>query len=160
MIKLLIISLWFFLFHPVHVTLTSIDYLPEKGTYKVFVRLYFDDFLLDCKLKDCDKLNHDFSTDDKLSQGIVEQYLAEKIVIKVNGKELSGKLEKIDLTDNELSINLSYNSVNDPGTLTVKNLIMTDLYSDQSNMIIVRIDEFEEGVKLTSVLTEQTFIIK
>jgi predicted RNA-binding protein len=159
MFKLLIISLWF-LFHPVHVTLTSIDYLPEKGALKVFVRLYFDDFLLDCKLNGCDNRNHDFSKSDKSSQSIMELYLADKVVIKVNGKELSGKLEKIDLTDNELSINLSYNNVNDPGTLTVKNLIMTNLYSDQSNMIIVRIDKFEEGVKLTSVLTEKTFIVK
>jgi hypothetical protein len=37
---------------------------------------------------------------------------------------------------------------------------MTGLYSDQSNMIIVRINDFEEGVKLTSDLTEQTFKIK
>jgi predicted RNA-binding protein len=159
MFKLLTISLWF-LFHPVHVTLTSIDYLPEKGALKVFVRLYFDDFLLDCKLNGCDNLSHDFSKGGKSSQSIMEQYLADKVVIKVNGKELSGKLEKIDLTNNELSINLSYNNVNDPRTLTVKNLIMTNLYSDQSNMIIVRIDEFEEGVKLTSVLTEQTFNVK
>jgi hypothetical protein len=37
---------------------------------------------------------------------------------------------------------------------------MTGLYGDQANMIIVRADNFEEGVKLTSDITEQTFNIK
>ena len=39
-----------FFFHPVHVTLTSIDYVPEIDSFKVFVRMYFDDFLRDYKL--------------------------------------------------------------------------------------------------------------
>jgi hypothetical protein len=38
-------------------------------------------------------------------------------------------------------------------------LIMTSLYNDQSNMIIVRVNDFEEGVKLTSEKTEQSFKI-
>jgi hypothetical protein len=42
----------------------------------------------------------------------------------------------------------------------VKNLIMTGLYNDQANMIIVKINDFEQGVKLTSEATEQTFQIK
>jgi hypothetical protein len=37
---------------------------------------------------------------------------------------------------------------------------MTDLYKDQLNMIIVRINDFEEGMKLTSDLKEHTFEIK
>ena len=37
---------------------------------------------------------------------------------------------------------------------------MTDLHNDQSNMLIVRINDFEEGIKMTSDLTEQTFKIK
>ena len=49
MFKALFISVWF-LMHPVHVTLTSIDFVPDTGTYNVFVRMYFDDFLTDSKL--------------------------------------------------------------------------------------------------------------
>lgn len=46
-----------------------------------------------------------------------------------------------------------------PETITVKNIIMTDLYADQANMVIVKVADFEEGVKLTPGLTEQTFKI-
>ena len=159
MFRTLFFSIWF-LFHPVHVTLTSIDYIPGMDSFKVFVRMYFDDFLIDCKLIGEDIQNNDFSGDNSSSRDAMEKYLGEKIIIKVNEKLLSGKLQGMKLADNEISINLEYNTGKKPKTITVKNLIMTGLYGDQSNMIIVRVNDFEEGVKLTSDLTEQTFIIK
>lgn len=159
MFKTLFFSIWL-LFHPVHVTLTSIDYVPEMDSFKVFVRMYFDDFLRDNKLNGKEIQNKDFSIDNSSSRDVMEKYLGEKIIIKVNEKQLSGKLRDIKLADNEISMNLEYNAGKKPKTITVKNLIMTGLYSDQSNMIIVKISDFEEGVKLTADKTEQTFKIK
>jgi hypothetical protein len=37
---------------------------------------------------------------------------------------------------------------------------MTRLYGDMSNMLLLQINNFEEGVKLTSDITGQTFKIK
>ncbi|MCX6321349.1 MAG: hypothetical protein NTX93_06010 [Bacteroidia bacterium] len=159
MFKTLFFSIWL-LFHPVHVTLTSIDYVPEMDSFKVFVRMYFDDFLRDNKLNGKEIQNKDFSTDNSSSRNVLEKYLAEKVIIEVNEKQLSGKLQDINLVDNEISMNLVYSTWKKPKTITVKNLIMTGLYSDQSNMIIIRINDFEEGVKLTADKTEQTFKIK
>jgi hypothetical protein len=159
MFRTLFFSIWF-LFHPVHVTLTSIDYIPELESFKVFVRMYFDDFLRDYKLCGGDIQNSDFSGNNSSSMDVMEKYLGEKIIIKVNEKQLSGKLQDMKLTDNEISMNLKYSTGKKPKTITVKNLIMTGLYSDQSNMIIVRINDFEEGLKLTSDITERTFKIK
>jgi hypothetical protein len=66
----------------------------------------------------------------------------------------------LTLVDNELSVNLIYEGVKKPRIITVKNLIMTGLYTDMANMVIVRINEFEEAVKLTPDNTERTFKIK
>jgi len=159
MFKILLVSTWL-IFHPVHVTLTSIDYIPAMDSFKVFVRMYFDDFILDYRLNEKELENIDFSSDNSKSREIFERYIGEKIMIKVNKNELSGKLQDISLDDNEVSMNLEYKTEEKPRVITVKNIIMTGLYSDQANMIIVRINNFEEGIKLTSDLTEQTFKIK
>jgi hypothetical protein len=37
---------------------------------------------------------------------------------------------------------------------------MTELYADQANMMIIRVNDFEEGVKLTPEIREQTFNLK
>lgn len=159
MFKALFFSVWF-AFHPVHVSLASIDYIPETNTFKVFVRMYFDDFLLDCKLNG-DVIQKDgFSGSNPSSLEAMEKYLKQKVVLKVNDKLLSGKLQEMNMVDNEVSMNIEYINGNKPKTITVKNLIMTELHNDQSNMIIVKVEGFEEGVKLTSDLTEQTFKIK
>ena len=69
---------------------------------------------------------------------MTENYLKEKVIIKVNEKLLSGKLVDMKIADNEISMNLDFYTAKKPKTITVKNLIMTRLYSDQSNMIIVK----------------------
>lgn len=159
MFRILFISIWFFA-HPVHITLTSIEYMPGMDSFNVFVKMYFDDFLIDCKLNGNDIQNKDFSTVNMSSRDVMEKYLSKKIVLKVNEKILSGKIMEMKLNGNEISMNMGYGSAGKPKTVTVKNLIMTDLYDDQSNMIIMKINELEEGVKLTSADTERIFELK
>jgi hypothetical protein len=159
MLRTLVFSIWFLL-HPVHVTLTSIDYVPEIDSFKVFVRMYFDDFLRDYKLTGREIKDKEFSTTDTSYINKMQKYLSEKVIIKVNEKQLHGKLKTMNLADNEISMNLEYGASKRPRTVSVKNLIMTGLYADMSNMILVKINDFEEGVKLTSDMTEQSFKIK
>lgn len=159
MFRILFFSIWL-LFHPVHVSLTSIDYMQEKGCFKVFVRIYFDDFLIDSRINEEGIEKIDFSVGNSSSMIFMERYLTEKVIIKVNEKQLSGKLLDLKLVDNEISMNLEYITGKKPKIINVKNIIMTDLYRDQSNMIILRLNDFEEGVKLTPDETEHYFKIK
>jgi hypothetical protein len=111
MLKTLFFSIWL-LFHPVHVTLTSIDYVPATDSFKVFVRLYFDDFLRYFKLN-CAKIQEkDFSGTNSSNLDVMENYIGVMIIIKVNEKQLLGKLYDMKLADNEISMNLECSSGN------------------------------------------------
>ncbi len=148
------------LMHPVHVSLTSIDHVRDTDSLKVFVRMYFDDFLSDYRLQ----YNSDTSILNSLQPGyfpeeLIDKYLSDKISIVVNNKPLKGKLLVMVLSDNEISSNLLFKADCKPETIVVRNLIMTELYTDQANMTIVHINDFEEGVKLTPEKREQTFIV-
>jgi hypothetical protein len=160
MLKTLALSIWF-IFHPVHVTLTSIDQVRGTDSLSVFVRMYYDDFLLDYRKLDTknDSIGN-ISAGKLFPARLMNKYLEEKVTIIVNNKELKGKLLNLALADNEISVILLYKSVKKPKVITVRNLIMTGLYGDQANMTIVRVNDFEEGVKLTSERTEQTFKLK
>ena len=146
--------------HPVHVTLLSIDYAPEVASFNVFLKIYYDDFLLDSGLNNEKMLTMNFSGLEPVTRDAVLKYIDDKIKIYANDQLLSGKLDNLKISDNELNMNLVYSQARRIRTLTVKNYIMTGLYKDQANMIIVRVNDFEEGVKLTSEITEQTFKIK
>lgn len=144
-----------------HVSLTSIDHVPDTDSLKVFVRMYFDDFLSDYRLNYAsDSIVVNSSQFTRFPEQLMSKYLNDKINIIVNNKQLKGKLLNMVMTDNEISSNMLFRTDENPRTITVRNQIMTDLYNDQANMTIVRINDFEEGIKLTPEKKEQSFILK
>jgi|WetSurMetagenome_2_1015567.scaffolds.fasta_scaffold409830_2 hypothetical protein len=159
MLKALLVSA-LFLMHPVHVTLTSIDFDPEQGGYSVFIRMYFDDFMTDSRMIGNVLKETDFKAANQESKAEAGKYIGMKLQVRVNGRLLAGKVSELQVSENEISMNLIYEGGKKPGTILVKNMLMTTLYADMSNMVIVRVADYEEGVKLTSDLTEQTFKIK
>jgi hypothetical protein len=158
MVRLLFISLWLAT-HPVHVSLMSIDYVPDEKLFNVFLRIYFDDFLLDSGINTADQKKLDFSVNNSYTRDIIASYINERIRISINKKQIPAELGEMSLSDNELRMNLFFSSAKKVNSITVKDLIMTSLYSDQANMIIVKVNDFEEGVKLTAEEPEKTFEI-
>jgi hypothetical protein len=159
MVGYITLLLWL-VFHPVHVTMTSIDHVPDTDSLKVFVRMYYDDFLRDYKLFDDEVNVEDYVPNKPFPEDLISKYLNEKVHITINNKELTGKLLNVTLADNELSLNLLYRTTRNPAVITVRNMVMTDLYSDMANMTIIRFNNFEEGIKLTSDKPEETFELK
>lgn len=135
--------------------------MPEANNYNGFIRVYLDDLLLDCDLNGFGISRDKLIARDKASVEMLERYLNEKVVISVNEKHARGSITKleIDVGSNEVDVNMLYVNGGRPETITVKNLIMTGLYKDQANMVIVKAADFEEGVRLTPEITEQTFKI-
>jgi len=149
--------LFLFMLHPVHVTLTSVDYAPKDGRLNVFIRMYLDDFLLDTEQNE-----EIFLKDNRKSKKITEKYINQKFIIKANNKTLKGKInnfEVIKSLEDEIKVYMEYKTSRKPKELLVRNLIMTDLYDDQSNLVIIKIDNFEDGFKFTSEITERVFKI-
>ncbi len=161
MVKILVLAISV-IFHPVHVSFTSIEHVPGTDSVKVFVRMYFDDFLLDYKLFDNNASLDYGSESQSFPEELLGKYLAEKLIISVNNKQIEGKLlnRVLAAQENELSANLVFLGARKPEVIAVRNEIMTELYDDQANMTIIRVSNFEEGVKLTPEKTEQTFILR
>jgi len=159
MYRILFFSIWF-LFHPIHVTMTSIDYVRDKDSFKVFVRMYYDDFILDYRNSIND--DQDFDPSGKIDTAIilVSKYLNNKVQIFADDKKLEGRLINIKSADGELTMNFLINNNRRARVFKVKNQILTGLYKDQANLLIFKYDDVEEGVKLTSDMTEKTFKIK
>ena len=159
MLKALTISLWM-LIHPGHVTMTSIDLVQGTDSLKVSCRMEFDDFLKDLQTIDDDRNLKLFFGKQPFPADLINQYFNSKVFIYVNNKLLIGKLLSANLTDNEINLNLFYRSGKKPKSITVRNMILVGWYSDQTNLMIIRINNFEKGIKLTPEHNEETFILK
>lgn len=145
--------------HPVHVTITSIERAGESDSLRVFFRMYYDDFLLDqyepgragdTEKEICTSRLNDLSG----------KYFNNKINIFINNKRVTGKLLNTTLDNNELSMNLLFPADRNLRKISVINRVLINIYADQSNLTIIKIGDFEEGIRLTPAITEYSFRIK
>ena len=146
--------------HPGHVTMTSIDYVQGTDSLKVFCRMEFADFLKDLQTIDDDRNLNRLFIKQPFPADLINQYFNSKVFIYINNKLLIGKLLSANLTDNEINLNLFYRSGNKPKRITVRNMSLVGWYSDQKNLMIIRINNFEKGIELIPGHTEETFIVK
>jgi hypothetical protein len=159
MLKALAISLWLIM-NPGHVTMTSIDYVQGTDSLKVSCRMKFEDFLKDLQTIDDDRNLRRLFSKQPFPSDLINQYFNSKVFIYVNDKLLFGKLLSANLDDNDINLNLNYRLGKKPKSITVRNMILTGWYSDQTNLMIIRINNFEKGIKLNPKHNEETCIIK
>lgn len=156
MVKILILHI-FLIFHPVHVTLTTIEQSKDSDSMKVFFRMYYDDFLLDFKVFDRDSKVEKLSGNQSFPPDLASKYFNDKIHIYVNNKLLTGNLLAITILDNEIFLNLLYQSDKDPKKIRIRNQVLTGLYSDQTNMVFLNISNNEEAMRLTPEHDKETW---
>jgi hypothetical protein len=140
--------------------MTSVDYVQGSDSLKVSCRMEFEDFLKDLQTIDDDRNLRRLFTRQPFPNDLINQYFNSKVFIYINNDLLIGKLLSANLIDNDISLNLIYRSDKKPKLITVRNLILTGWYSDQANLMILRINNFEKGIKLTPEHNEETLFIK
>ena len=146
--------------HPLHVSLLSVEYSEKSDVFNVFLKIYSDDFLLDYRLLTGDTTKFDFVAKRETAETLIGKYLDERVQIFAEGKKLEGKLLSLVSSEGELKMDLTFNNIKKSQNYLVKNMIMTDLYKDQSNLLIFRYGDYEECFKLTSEKREQNFKVK
>jgi hypothetical protein len=149
------------LFYSGPVTMTSIDYIPGTDSLKVLVRLDYDLFLRDYQQTindDIDlKVLRDYSP---FPADMANNYINSKLVIIINKKLLIGKLLSTELTDSDISLNILYRPGKRIKNITVRNTILTGLYSDVENLTIIKINNLETGIKFTQEHNEVSFDLR
>ncbi len=148
---------FFLLLHPVHVGMISIGHDSGSGTMEVFVKLYFDDFLLDYRLFDEDQDLQLYAEKSVFPPEKLLSYISDRLKLVVDGRNLEGKIVNLGIEDNEMEVNLVYPVENGGKSIYLYVAFLTDLYADQSNMTIVRLDDREEGIKFTPEFREKDF---
>jgi hypothetical protein len=156
MLKILILPI-VFLFHPVHVTLTTIEKVEGTDTINVHFRMYYDDFLRDFELYDKDYKPGNISVNESFPAGLANNYFNDKVQLSVNNKLLTGKVLSVTIRDNEIFLELIYQTDIYPKKIRIINKVLTGLYSDQTNMIFIKFDKHEQALRLTPEHVKETW---
>jgi hypothetical protein len=149
------------LLHPVHVSLLNVDLDPEAGKIEIVFKLFSDDF----ERIILQKYNVDLDITGKADQGekedAIHKYIDESFELRINGT----KIEKWEYTGNqtdEESIWIYYKNLW-PGEMqkvSITNVVLMDLYEDQTNLVIVTWPDKQNGYLLNNKNRDITFILK
>jgi hypothetical protein len=159
MVRILLFSILFSA-HPVHVSISSVEYISGTHAFNVFVKIWEDDFLSDYKHTFSRQLNLDSLNKFSLDKEIAMKYINDKIQIIAGDKKLTGNINNLEVSDAEIKFNLTYKFKGKVDSFTIRNLLMTELYQDQNNMLIFKYEGIEEGIRFTSDVKEHTFSTK
>jgi hypothetical protein len=159
-LKILTIPIFLFL-QQVPVTFTGIEHIHGTDSLKVSVRLNYELFLRDYQQTIFDDLDLEVLRSFKpFPADLANNYLNSKINIYANKKQVIGKLLKMEEDEGDIRFSLLYRVGRRLKSITVRNTILTGLYSNVENMTIVRSRNYESETKFTPEHKEETFLLK
>jgi hypothetical protein len=160
MLKILILPI-LMMFQTAHHTMTSIDQIEGTDSLKVIVRLDYDLFLRDYQQTINDDLDlNNLRSYKLLPADLINNYINSKVFIRINKELLTGKLLNTKVADGEISLMILYRLRKNPKNITVRNSFLTGLFSDVVNLTIIKMRNFETGIKFTQEHPEETFLLK
>ena len=131
--------------HPLHLSITNITY--ENGKLLISMKTFRDDW--EVGYFHYHGIPIDFSDPEKRSQPWFTKYLYEHFRISEN-KEMPGlklELDSVTLEEDAMSIELHANLLSEPNSLYIYNALLTDIYPDQTNLVIFGFGKRETGIK-------------
>jgi len=160
MLKIFVVGILIF-FQPAHITMTSIDYVPGTDSLKVLVRIDYEHFLRDYQQTIDDDLSLQVLRGYKpFPAELTNKYINLKLFIYINKKLIIGKLVNAEVSHGTIRLNILYRPERKLNSLTVRNTFLTGLFSDVENLTIIRISDFETGIKFTQKHVEERFVLK
>ena len=160
MLKLLTLPILIF-FQQMPVTFTGIEYIQGTDSLKVSIRLNYELFLRDYQQTIFDDLDLEvLRSFQPFPSDLANNYINSKISIYDNKKLIIGKLLKMEENERDVRFSILYRVEKKLKSITVRNTILTGLYSNVENLIIIRSRNYESEIKLTPEHNEETFIIK
>jgi len=91
---------------------------------------------------------------------LANNYLNTKINIYANKKQVIGKLLKMEEVEGDIRFSMLYRVDRNLRIITMKNILLTGLYSVVENLAIVKSRNYESEIKFTSEHKEETFPLK
>ncbi len=141
-----LINLFTFLFlgfHPIHLSVSNIEYNQQKKKFEVSVRVFIDDFEKIINYKNNITLNLYKSNELSDANRYINQYVYDHLQLKVNGEIIPQKkyvLTKRKKEDVTLWLYYDIKYTRSPKTIEISDNLMTDLYNDQKNLLILTVN--------------------
>jgi len=134
--------------HEFYVSITEIRYNPGTERFEVSMRIFPDD--LDRALLERSGIHTQLATELEHMQAdsLLKVYILEDFSLEVNGEELQLNYLGKEPESNAIWCYLESSRIAEPKHMTVRNMILTEYFPDQVNIIQVYHGKWNKGLML------------
>ena len=147
LLTMLISGAW--MMHEFYVSLSEVRYNTETERFEVSIRIFPDD--LDRALLERNGITSQLATEleHKSADSLLMAYLLEEFTIKVNGENLDLSYLGKEPESDAIWCYLESSKGPAPETITIRNVLLTEYFPDQVNIIQVYNGKWNKGMLLT-----------
>lgn len=136
--------------HPMHVSVTEIEFDEKDKALEIMMRVFIDDLELSIKNKlnqpDLDLME---PKNGKTIDQMVSEYLKSNFKISLDGKPQQTVYLGHEREDDALIFYIEVSKVKKFKTIQVQNTIITETHEDQNNLVNVTVRQTVKSLRLT-----------
>jgi hypothetical protein len=144
--------------HPVHLTYTNIEFNSSAARFEIMIKLFVDDFNT--------IIINKYGKDLKLLEGnpaegaskYIDRYILEHFRLIINGKDKTRsdmKFEKMEFKEQSIWLYYNYGFKANCNFIDINNSLMTDLYQDQTNLLIFTYRNEQKAIRFSNQKTNE-----
>ncbi len=156
MIKIFVAVITLLLCHPVHLTVTNVEYFAKKKYFIIQIRFFRDD--LEKAISLDTGVKPDFRHGGRQEQELLLSFIKKYLTINIDGHKLDAdyQLEDYHLEDITLwaRVKVKYREGR-IGNVRIVNRLMLNLYPDQQNLLIFVYNNRQKGLTFNRKHTQQ-----
>ncbi|RZS91948.1 DUF6702 family protein [Aquimarina brevivitae] len=140
----------FTVLHKFYVSVTQIEYDAEEESLQIISRIFIDD------IEDLIQVRYDESIvlspvkESEKVNAYVENYFSQKFELQVNGTPVDYTFLGKEYKEDMMICYLEVKNIKALHSITVKNLILTDLFEEQKNIVHLKKGEQRKSLMLES----------
>ncbi|MBI5539904.1 MAG: hypothetical protein HY951_07595 [Bacteroidia bacterium] len=137
--------------HPIHVTVTNIDFNSKQKVFDISMKLFLDDFQGAILKKSKVDLNLEKQISIVNADDFIKEYVSDNLKITLNDNKSSQKKLKFvskEIKEGALWLYFTYRLSGKIESIKVENNLLNDYYPDMTNLVIIKYNELESGYTL------------
>lgn len=135
--------------HPLHVSVTEIEYIKEEHTCEIMMRIFVDDLETAVRTRrKMEYLDILHPPSELTTKELIGSYLKESFTISLDGQKQSIQYLGQELEGEAVICYLLVSEVKEWKSIEVSNTVLNDIFDDQSNLVHVIIGDEVKSMRL------------
>ena len=151
----MIVMMSSFAWHKFYVSVTQIDFVPNKKRVEITSRIFIDDLEKALEKRFKKKFYLTSSREIENADALIQEYLKEKIKISINKKSQNIEYLAREVEGDVLIFYTKIAVSKKINTFEIFNSLLTDIYKEQQNIVHVNINSNKNSFLFTNSDTNQ-----